>query len=374
MRAPAESAVIRSAVTVTALTGKQSGNYNFSNEVIPNEAVTLTLNTAGTSASGALAVHSGGGIRPGTVSIAVTFDLSTASSSVAGTLQDNGQGGQTARRTDTGAALTVAASAINCMTGAFSITITGDAFASASATATYRVNLEGSSDIPEVDVQITTSTVETERRAIKLRYSREAADDVMAEWGFSLEPTIIQGIAAQCIAEMWVYATVASTFSITPGSGVAYNQQAHFADFIYNLNVASNAIQFATRIAYGNWIIVDQGAANVIESLPGTMFQAAPRPEYAMGLHYIGLLMGKFRVYKWLYLSALPGVSAYGNLLMGWKGTEPWDAGFVLAPQHQLYTTDQITLEGFVSRRGFATRNATKVINPNVFRRINLSA
>jgi len=132
-------------------------------------------------------------------------------------------------------------------------------------------------------------------------------------------------IARQIISDIWSTAPVTSTFPLTPPSGIS--QQEHFRDFVFNLNQASNSIWSRTQKGFGNWIIVDEGAANLVESLPATMFQAAPRPASVQGLHFIGTLNNRYRVYKDLHLDKESGSAGPGNLLMGFKGSNFFDAG-----------------------------------------------
>ena len=143
---------------------------------------------------------------------------------------------------------------------------------------------------------------------------------------------------------------------------------------MYNLNIASNTIWSATQKAYGNWIVIDELASNLVESLPNTVWKAAPRPASVQGLHFIGTLNGKFRVYKDIHLSAEPGASAYGNVLMGFKGTQFFEAGLVWSPYQMLYMTDELTTADFLTQRGMASRYATKMVNPDMYCRVNLSA
>ena len=352
-----------------ANTGKQTRDINFSNEVIESEPI-AALGGANATNSGTLAFNDGGGVRPGTVALTLT----TTGNGVI-VFVDNGNGAFIAPT------VTITASSINYQTGAWSITLSGDTFTTAATnTATYRWDSEGSASIPQVDVQIVTNTVETERRAMRINYSSEAMQDVMSEFGVSLEPNLIAGaaeqmnseIARQVIAEMWAVSPVASTFdSGTTPSGIS--QQEHFRDVIFNLTAASNSIWARTQKAYGNWIVVDQGAANVIESLPASMFVRAPKPASVHGVHFIGTLMGTYRVYKDRHLDKEPGASGVGNLLMGFKGTNFFEAGFVWSPYQLLYSTVSLQTADFLTQKGLASRYATKMVNPDMYARVNLS-
>ena len=356
-----------------ANTGWQDGGQNYSNNVISGEPI-AALGSAGATDTGTLAYNDGGGIIPGSVRLSL---VTTGSGTVV--LVDNGQGSFVQA---SGTTVTISASSINYATGAWSVTLGGlETFTTAATnTSTYKWDSEGSSNLPEVDVQITTSTAETERRALKIQYSQEAMQDIMAEFGANLEPSLVQGAAEsinvetarQIISEMWgaVPATAPTTFDVKVPSGIS--QQEHFRDLIYQLTQASNSIWAATQKGYGNWGVVDAGMSNLIESLPSTLFERAPKPASVQGLHFIGTLAGQFRIYKDLHLDKLPNANTLGNMLMGYKGTQFFDAGYVWAPYQLLYSTQPTTLADFMTQRGLASRYATKMVNPGMFTRIGL--
>lgn len=180
-------------------------------------------------------------------------------------------------------------------------------------------------------------------------------------------------IGRQIVHELWMAAPVVDTFNTT-GPSTGYNQQDHFKDIVYVLNKASNTIQSKTQKGYGNWLVIDEGAANIIESLPAGMFVAAPRPASVQGLHFIGTLLGRYRVYKDMYLYKEPGASANGNILMGFKGTQFFEAGAVFSPYHMMYTSDTLTTANLMNQKGMASRYAFKMVNRDFYVRINIGA
>lgn len=342
--------------------GKQDIGFNFSNDVVDAEAV-ATGTGASAVITGTLRYHDGGGVRPGTVAITAIISASPVVAT------DNGNGGWNGGL----------AGSIDYVTGIFTVTYGGNVDIQP-VIAAYRWDTEGSNLVPEVDVQIVTSTVETERRALILNYSLESMHDVMQEFGVSLEPALVSGaaeqmnyeIARQIVHELWMAAPIVDSFSLTPPS-TQYNQQDHFKDLVFVLNKASNTIQSKTQKGYGNFLVVDEGAANIIESLPAGMFVAAPRPSNINGMHFIGTLLGRYRVYKDLFLSKEPGSVANGNILMGYKGTQFFEAGFVWSPYQLMYTTDSLTTANMLTQKGMASRYATKMVNRDMYCRISIT-
>lgn len=354
-----------------ANTGRQEGGFSFSGEVIDREPIPA-LGSANATVSGTLEYHDGGGVRPGTVRLV----LGVTGESVPIVFTDNGNGEFVA----TG--VTIDASSINYVTGAWSITLDGGATFTTAATntATYRWASEGSDEIPELDIRVTSATVETERRALKTVYTLESMQDLRQEMGMMVEAELMRAstaeinneIARQLIFEAWKDTPVHAVFPIQQPDGPGYSQLDHFRDIIYVLNDASNVITARTQKGYGNWLVVDELAASVIESLSDRGFVAAPPPADPAGVHYIGTLFGKFRVYKDVHLKFLPGASEHGNILMGYKGDTFTKAGIVWAPYQLLYTTDTLTRANMVSERGLASRYAVKKVNNEFYIRISL--
>jgi hypothetical protein len=351
--------------------GKPDANYHYSDNVIVGETVGTA--TASATFTGTLAYNDGGGVIPGTVQLTtVTAGGNTAN------FYDNGVGGWVATFSAGGGSLV--SGTINYTTGAISITTTGDNFTTNVVTANYQWGSEGSASTPQMDVQIITSTTETQRRALRLNYSMEAMFDVNAEFGVSLEDNLMSGcaeqlnyeIARQLIAIAWGVAPVVTNFPITPPS-TNYSKQQYFMDIVYYCDYVSNYIWTQTQKAFANWIIVDFGAANVIESMSSTLFEAAPRPANVSGVHFIGTLAGKYRVYKDVQLNKLPGASAYGNLLFGWKSNDFWSAGLVYSPYQLLYTTETLMTSDFLAQKGVASRYATKLVNNAMYAIMTLS-
>jgi len=347
-----------------AITGKQDSGFNFSSQTVEQEQAASGAGAQTT--NGTLTYHDGGGIRPGSISLTATVDAAPA------TYRDNGNGGW----------LNSVVGAINYSTGVWSLDVGGGSTLDngTPVLATYVHANEGSDMLPELDVQITTNTVETERRAMKINYSAEAVQDVAAEFGVNLENNLVTAsseqinfeVARQLLSIMWGQAPVISSFAITPPVNAGYNQQAHFNDLSYHISRASNSIWSRTQKGYGNWMCVDEGGANVFESM-GSNFDAAPAPTNPQGLHFLGTYKKKFRVYKDLHLVNLPGASANGNILMGWKGDGIENAGLVYAPYRVLYSTPAVPKASFLTERGMATRYATKLVNPFLFARIDLA-
>jgi len=346
-----------------AITGYNYQNSDYTGETINEEE----FDTAGASPqTGTLSYLP---IRRGSVTVTCTTAAGTESA------RDDGNGAIVAGTIITGGS-------INYNSGAISVTT--NANTTTASTVTYDYDSETSSDLPQIEYQITSSAITARRRAIRMLYSMDAQQDFQMEFGQDAEALLIQAAAAtlqtdtayEVVEDLWrVAGSPVTSFSLNP-AGTApwgYSRTEHFKDIVYNLNLASNQIYSDTQRVHGNWIICDVNAANIIQSIPRPVFEPAPIDNSTTGVQFIGVLNGQFRVWKDKHLSSLDGAAAGGNILMGFKGTEYWDAGYIWAPYQALYTTPSVTLEDFLTRKGMAMRYAKKIVNQNLYKRISIT-
>jgi len=275
----------------------------------------------------------------------------------------------------TGAGIT---GTVNYETGALNLTYAIAPAPADDPKATYEYDSETSGQIPEVDIQIQSSAIVAQRRALKFSYSMDAAADFQVEFGQDLDASLVATIAEmlrfetarEIIHDLWVIAgTPVSIFDKTIPAPGGYSKTDHYADFVINLNEASETIFRETQRAKGTWLVVDTKAGEVIKSIKAPMFQAAPPTPKTLGVHYIGTLNG-MRCFEDPLLHKEPGAYAEGNVLMGYKGPDFWDAGYTWCPYQPLYTTGTTTLQDFVSRKGMAMRYAKKTILPEMYVRL----
>ena len=351
-----------------AVTG-YAGGKNYSDEKITDEA--LGVATAGTAQVFALSYKP---IRRTTILLSI--DAAGANLYA----RDTGNGAlEKISGTNT-----IAASTVNYETGAITITLGAGAGGTEVTTVTYEYDSEISDNLPQIDIQLTSAMVEARRRAMRIRYSQDAAFDFKQEFGVDADATLVAQVAdlirteqaREVVSDLWGAAgTAVTTFPVSTfnPATAGYSRIEHFKDFIYQLNVASNAIYEATQRAHGNWIVCDTKAASVIQTIPAPIFQAAGIDNNTQGVQFLGILNGQFRVWKDKLLSSESGAAANGNILMGYKGPDFFDAGYVWAPYQLLYTTTNVTLDDFLTRKGMATRYAKKIINPNLYRKISLT-
>lgn len=256
------------------------------------------------------------------------------------------------------------ASTVNYTTGAVSIDFTTAPTTGAAITMTYEYDMEANSNIPEVDLLLTSSPVVARPRKLRSRWSMEAAANLRTVHGLDAETELSAVLAEELKFEIdreiiehlnTIASAGAVTFSKTPASGVSY--QDHKQTFVDRLVDAGNLVFSATRRSQTNWIVMGTDVANVVEALPGFVPSGVTG---TMGVVFTGVLQGRWRCYKDPYLNA-------GTFVTGYKGSSFLETGYIYAPYIPLYVTPTVTLDDFVARKGLGTLYGKKVVNSKFY-------
>lgn len=239
--------------------------------------------------------------------------------------------------------------------------------------ADYEYNSEGvSREVPELDIMLTGSPVIARGKKLRARWSMEAAANMRALHGLEAEVELTAVLAEEIkfevdreiIEELWRIAGAgAVSWDMTPPSGISARD--HRETFSYKITEASNLIFAATRRAEGNWIVCGTGVANIIETM-----QPRFKPSGMIGqtgVINIGVLDGKYSVYKDPYFGMTGSQTTANSFLLGHKGASFLDTGFVYAPYIPFYQTPLVTLDDFVHRKGIGTQFGKKVCNKRFY-------
>ncbi len=322
-------------------------SFHYTDEVVENETLGTTTSDRLT---GTLSYQP---VRPGTVSL------------TDGTLvvTDDGNGNLI------GDVASGGANTINYATGAYDVTFAASHSDSDVITGTYEYDMEASDLVPELEIQLTSSPVVTRSNRLRARWSMESEQDLLAVHGIVAETELVtlmtnrisQEINEKIIRHLRQIAFNASSpvqFDPTPPVGVSYKD--HKEIIVDAFTETSNVIFQNTQRVQGNWIVMGMNVANIVETLVPSFVKAPPQAGVA-GIRKIGTL-GDWECYK---DSAYPT----NEWLMGAKGGNFLDTGYVHAVYQGLISTPTITLDDFVSRRGLMTRSAQKVVNPRFYAR-----
>jgi Major capsid protein Gp23 len=282
-------------------------------------------------------------LRPGTLRVYAGADES----------QDDGNGLILAAGSITGGT-------IDYITGELTV----NASANTAVAVTYVFNSEGNANIMEYDLKLSSSPVTAKPRKLKMRWTEEANQNLQSMYNIRAESVLMNAITnalqyqkhREVIFDLRARADAGYVeWDATPPPNVNY--QAHKYSLVDAFETAKNFIFLATNMAAGNWILTGMAAATVVQTLP--MFTPKNNGSKMQGITYIGDL-GNCKVFVDPHFPI-------NEFIVGFKGDQFLNTGYVLAEYQKLYTTPDITLPDFVHQRGFATSYAKKFINAKFY-------
>ena len=242
----------------------------------------------------------------------------------------------------------------------------------------------------EVSITIEKVTVTAKTRALKAEYSLELQQDLKAIHGLDAETELSNILATEILAEInrEVVETVRRVAKIAPGekqyaSGVLVVdtfgatilgtagvfdlevntdgrwQAEKFKALLFKINKEANAIAKDTRRGRGNFIVASSDVVSALD-LSGKL-DYAPRVENDLnaddtGPTFVGTLQGRYKVYVDPFLT-------YDEIIVGYKGNSPFDAGMFYCPYVPLQMVKAMGENTFQPKMAFKTRYGI-VANP----------
>jgi len=340
-------------------------NKYYSSELVDGEAVSLAASTSQSFTLGFTPV------RASTVSIATSV-------SGVGPFVDNGSGALS------GPGLT--SGTINYTTGAVALTLAGSPGSGQTATSTYQYNMEGNSQVPQVNMDITLVSVTAKSRKLKALWSSEASDDLKALHGVDAEQELVSGMGSELaleidreIIEDLKAGATGGTASFDLGaipSGM--KQRDYIVQMLTQMTLLSNQIGKNTLRGPANFAVMSYDLAAYVEQLGldgffrpvfagNTDALAAAESPQQWGVMKFGTLQQRWTCYKDPYLTA-------SKMILGYKGNSFIDAGYVFAPYIPLQSSATfLDPADFVMRKGLRTRYAKCFARGEFFGLLNVS-
>jgi hypothetical protein len=134
-----------------------------------------------------------------------------------------------------------------------------------------------------------------------------------------------------------------------------------YANLVATLNFAAQDIYKTTFRGAGNWIVTSPFMAAILQSasqLEGGVRQGEMNGTLGRKIEYRGKMLGAYDVY-------VDPMYPDDEIMMGYKGSSPMDAGYVYCPYIPLQMLPTITNpEDFQPRKGLLTRYAKAAITP----------
>ena len=287
-------------------------------------------------------------ILPGTVTI-------TDSNS---TYVDDGNGGLT----NVGTGVTTA-NAINYATGEVSLAGLTD------ATANYEYNNEQVPDlkVPEINMSLAQIPIFAKSRKLAAYWGFDAAYDLRQQYGTEILDVMSAQAAGEIAHEIDTEIVMKLVQGAAAGPELTWSKVApvgvsvvdHYDSFWVRLTEGAKIIFNATQRVQPNFIVCGSNVSAVIECMRN--FDGTGATD-AVGPHFFGTLGGRYKCYVVPLLD--PDV-----FVLGYKGTNFLETGFVYAPYMPVLSTDILMPADFRGQQGYATSYGTKMINGKMYLR-----
>ena len=226
----------------------------------------------------------------------------------------------------------------------------------------------GASAFREMGFTIEKATVTAKSRALKAEYSLELAQDLKAIHGLDAETELANILSTEILAEInrEVIRTInsqAKTGALQTNTAIngIFNVQTDadgrwsvekFKGLILQIERECNIIAKETRRGKGNFIICSSDVASALAAAGMLDYTPAMSTNLNVddtGNTFAGVLNGRTRVYIDPY-----AVADYVNV--GYKGTNPYDAGIFYCPYVPLTMVRAVGEDTFQPKIGFKTR------------------
>ena len=286
-------------------------------------------------------------ILPGTVTI-------TDSN---GTYVDNGTG--KFNNVATGAEL----GTINYATGAVSGLNLTD------ATANYEYNNEQVPDlkVPEINMSLAQIPIFAKSRKLAAYWGFDAAYDLRQQYGTEILDVMSAQAAGEIAHEIDTEIVMKLVQGASAGPELTWSKVApvgvsvtdHYDSFWVRITEGAKIIFNATQRVQPNFIVCGSNVSAVIECMRN--FDGTGATD-AVGPHFFGTLGGRYKCYVVPLLD--PDV-----FVLGYKGTNFLETGFVYAPYMPVLSTDILMPADFRGQQGYATSYGTKMLNGKMYLR-----
>lgn len=230
------------------------------------------------------------------------------------------------------------------------------------------LGVSGGEQFAEMGFTIEKATVTAKSRALKAEYTLELAQDLKAIHGLDAETELANILSTEILAEinrevirtLNAQAKIGARQSNTATNGIFnLNTDADgrwsvekFKGLIVQIEREANTIAKETRRGKGNFIIVSSDVASALSASGMLDYSPAMSTNLNVddtGNTFAGVLNGRTKVYIDPYASA-----DYVNV--GYKGTNPYDAGLFYCPYVPLTMVRAVGENTFQPKIGFKTR------------------
>lgn len=265
-----------------------------------------------------------------------------------GTNKDNGEG-------------TIGAGTIDYATGK----ITGLTIAEGT-TASYQYDNESVPvKVPQINLELAQVPIFAHSRKLAAYWGFDAAYDLKKQYGedattllaVQASGEIAHEIDTEIILDLYNQAGAGAPLIWSRTAPIGVQLIDHYDTFWAKLAEGDAAIFGATQRFNPNFVCCGINVAAVIQVMRNFDGTGAAG---GVGPHFIGTLGGRYKVY------VVPAMPADG-FVMGYKGNNFLEAGYVYAPYMPVLSTDVLTLANMTGQQGYATSYGKKMVNSKLY-------
>ena len=228
----------------------------------------------------------------------------------------------------------------------------------------YQDLSNGPSLAGRVTLHLKTEQIKAEPHKLRAQYVFDAGYALSKSHGIDIEQCLIDACTTEIRHERDM--EVINLLMKQAPASVQWNslssnyvsQREHNESFLLTLFAAASEIAYRTKKVFGNWCVVGKQGLDTIMSVGAPRFEASSLANLN-GPTVVGTLDHTMKVIFSPYV-------ARNEFLVGYKG-DSIDAGFIIGDYLPIASTDFITLDDFVSRKGFVSIYGTRMVNPNMY-------
>ena len=244
--------------------------------------------------------------------------------------------------------------------------------------------------IPDLNIDISMTTIQAITRKLKASWSSEAMDDLKDFYGLDAETELVAGISneialeldREILGDLHAGAAHSATYAYGPAFGGAnvLSELQSIRQLVTVIDAVSARIHKTSLRAPANFIVLSPAIGSLLSQLTShadfmmvnRMEDPVVNPTYGVmqsnfGIQKLGTLMNKYTVFQDPFMDDT-------QILIGLKGATFLDAGYVFAPYVPLQVTPTFLNPADQKfSKGLRTRYATKMLRNEYYGKITVS-
>ena len=219
--------------------------------------------------------------------------------------------------------------------------------------------------VPQINLELAQVPIFAKSRKLAAYWGFDAAYDLKKQYGEEVSSLMAVQAAGEIAYEIDTEIVMDLYNQAGAGADLVWSKTAphgvslvdHYDSFWAKLVEGDAAIFGATQRFSPNFICCGINVLAVMQVMRNFSGDGAGN---GVGPHFAGTLGGKYKVY------VVPAMGA-NDFVMGYKGTNFLETGYVYAPYMPVLSTDLLTLANMTGQQGYATSYGKKMVNNKLY-------